>query len=164
MKSPIYWITEWKNGCLGTMARPRGGDWLEDEIQCWIEADVEIVVSALTDDEIVELSLEQEHKLCTGMGLHFFRYPIQDRGVPTSLEDWTAFIQKIGSFMTSDSKIVAHCRMGIGRASLIAVSLMILSGVSPKQAFEWVEKARGYQVPDTIAQRDWIGKFAVCLQ
>jgi hypothetical protein len=33
MQARIYWIDDLESGQLGIMPRPRGGDWLEDEIQ-----------------------------------------------------------------------------------------------------------------------------------
>ena len=38
-------------GRLAIVPRPRGGDWLEDEVRAWREAGVDIVVSALEADE-----------------------------------------------------------------------------------------------------------------
>ena len=42
------------------MARPRGGDWLADEMRALSEAGADILVSALTTDEANELDLARE--------------------------------------------------------------------------------------------------------
>ena len=42
------------------MPRPRGGDWLDGEIQSLAKADVDVVVSLLTADEVAELELQDE--------------------------------------------------------------------------------------------------------
>jgi len=51
------------NRCAGhTMPRPRGGDWLDGEIQSLAKAGVNVVVSLLTADEIAELELQDEER------------------------------------------------------------------------------------------------------
>ena len=56
----LYWITGPWAGRLAISARPRGGDWLEDEISAWQRAGVDTVVSLLTIDEERDLALERE--------------------------------------------------------------------------------------------------------
>jgi hypothetical protein len=79
-----YWIEgPWK-GRLAIVPRPRGGDWLEDEISGWREAGINTVVSFLTPDEVTDFELEAENKPCEGHGIRFVSFPIPDRGVPAS--------------------------------------------------------------------------------
>ena len=42
--------------------------------------------------------------------------------------------------------IVTHCRFGIGRASLLAASILVLNGLPPDQVWERLEQARGLAV------------------
>lgn len=163
MISKIYWIENFTHRRLGTMARPRGGDWLEDEVANWKRAGVEIVASALTDQEVRELDLCDEDKLCKAQGIDYHRYPVTDRGLPPSIKEWTGFIQSLTTSLEEKQSLVAHCRMGIGRASMIAVSVMVSYGVDPAEAFRWISEARGLPVPDTDQQRDWISLFAESL-
>jgi protein-tyrosine phosphatase len=63
-----------------------------------------------------------------------------------------------------EGKIVAvHCRQGIGRSAIIAASLLILSGKDDEDAFRSIGEARGYAVPDTVQQREWVKKLAITL-
>ncbi len=64
------------------MARPRGGDWLADEICAWRNANVDVVVSLLTPAEQDELGLGDESSLCQDQQLVFRAFPISDRGIP----------------------------------------------------------------------------------
>lgn len=61
--------------------RPRGGDWLEDEIRGWKTSGIDSVVSLLTEDEVAGLNLENEPKFCKAHGLRYFSFPVIDRGV-----------------------------------------------------------------------------------
>ncbi len=57
MKNPVYWIEGVPTGKVAIVPRPRGGDWLEDEVRAWRAAGIDVVVSLLTDDEVRELGL-----------------------------------------------------------------------------------------------------------
>jgi hypothetical protein len=60
MLAEIYWITD----SLAIMPRPRGNDWLEDEIISYRNYGVDIVVSLLESSEIYELEIEKEEFWC----------------------------------------------------------------------------------------------------
>ncbi len=82
----IFWIEQYEGARLGTMARPRGGDWLEDEVRGWKRSGVDVAASALTDDEMQELDISDEGLYCGREGIEFVRFPIEDRSIPGSLE------------------------------------------------------------------------------
>jgi len=71
MNPKLYWITGPWPGKLAISARPRGGDWLEDEISGWRTAGVDAVVSLLTPDENEDLQLVSEADLAQARGLRF---------------------------------------------------------------------------------------------
>jgi protein-tyrosine phosphatase len=142
------------------MPRPRGGDWLEDEIINLKKNGVDILVSCLTVNEIKELDIQKEPDYCKKHGINFKNYSIEDREIPKDKSSFINFIKNINEEFQTGKKVVFHCRMGIGRASLFAVSIIILNGINPETAFEWVQDARGLKVPDTKEQKEWIfGNF-----
>ena len=51
MTPDLFWIVGPWRGRLAIAARPRGGDWLEDEITGWRLAGIDIVVSLLESHE-----------------------------------------------------------------------------------------------------------------
>ena len=87
MQAEVHWICEIKKGRLGTMPRPRGGDWLEDEIRSLNELGVDVVVSLLENHETRELDIEQEQACCEAIGISFLSFPIRDRDVPQSIPE-----------------------------------------------------------------------------
>lgn len=161
MRVSIYWINLTNTGRLGTMSRPRGDDWLEDEIRSLHEQGVDVVVSLLEAHEIAELALDEEAACCARLGLTYLSFPIPDYSVPASREQTLALLRKLDDFLNAKKNIVIHCRQGIGRASLIAAALLVLRGVSADEAFTKISVARGRAVPDTDAQRDWVKKVFV---
>lgn len=142
------------------MPRPRGNDWLEDEIVSYKNYGVDVVVSLLETDEIFELEIENEQFYCEANGVIFLNFPIGDRQTPQSFEETHRFIKKLNDFVEEGKKVAIHCRQGIGRASLIAACVLTLRGFSIKNAFGKIIEKRGCEVPDTKEQSDWVKNFA----
>ena len=164
MNSEIYWIQDLSQGRLGTMAHPQGGGSLEPEVQEWKRAGISVIASALTIDEMTGLGLLEEPKLCEKYGVEFAHFPVLDRSVPHSLVEWTRFIERLRSSMLDQKAIVAHCRMGIGRSSMIALSILVAHGHSLDKALEFMILARRRPIPDTSEQLEWIAEFAKSLK
>ena len=156
MKTTVYWIEGPWLGRLAIVPRPRGGDWLEEEIRSWKEAGLDVVVSLLTQDENTELELNQEEFLCRAQGIQFYAYPIQDRVPPASRKATTDLVQKLEKVLESGKSVAVHCRQGIGRSSLITALLLVSEGIDSAFALARISQERGRTVPDTIEQSNWI--------
>lgn len=159
--SPTIYSIEgpWK-GRLAIVPRPRGGEWLEDEVRAWREGGLDVIVSLLTPTEAGELGLTAEAMIAPANNLQFLQFPISDYGVPPSMEGVLAFLEKLDEALTGGKNVGIHCRQGIGRAATIASSLMVLREIDPAEAFNRVATARGCSVPDTSEQREWVTNFA----
>ena len=71
MSPDLYWITgPWRGG-LAIATRPRGGDWLEDEVAGWRRAGVDMVVSLLETEEAAQLQLVEEGDAAASAGIEF---------------------------------------------------------------------------------------------
>ncbi len=160
MRTELYWISGPWPGRLAIMPRPRGGDWLEDEIQSWRRSGVDVVVSLLTHEEQADLYLHAEEALCRANGIEFVSLPIVDRSVPSSVAAFSEQMNKLAELLSKCQNIAVHCRQGIGRAALVAICLLVMSGMEPASAIERVGVARGCSVPETVEQRRWINEFA----
>jgi len=160
MRVEIYWIGGIDRGRLGTMPRPQGGDWLEDEVASLRQSNVGVVVSLLEPKEIVELELEAEQSLCEAAGILYLTLPIVDRSLPRSEQEALEFARILADLLDQGKSIVIHCRQGIGRSTLMAAIILAFRGMPPAEAFERIERARGCVVPDTRQQRDWIYRVA----
>ena len=160
MRTEIYWIEGPWRGRLAILPRPRGGDWLEDEVLAWQREGIRVVVSALTKEEISELDLKRESELCEANGIHYIAFPIEDRGVPSSIRATAELVQRLDKRLAEGENVAIHCRQGVGRSALLAACLLTVAGVDPSTALERVRVARGCGVPDTTEQRQWISQFA----
>ena len=160
MRTELYWIEGPGQGKLAILPRPRGGDWLEDEVRGWRVAGVDGVVSLLTSDEVADFDLAQEGSLCEAHGIDFWQFPIVDRSVPASRKATLDFVKKLADLLAEGKSIAIHCRQGIGRSALIAGCLLVLFGIVPEAAFQRISEARGCSVPETSEQRQWLMEFA----
>ena len=151
-----YWIETGIPAKLAIMPRPRGGDWLEDEIRALKREGADVLVSLLTPEEDEELALEHERAACSGYGIHFRSFPIPDRQVPSSTEAFLRFLDSLHDDLLQGRSIVAHCRAGIGRSSLLLASLMHREGLAVDDAFRRITQARRMLVPDTPEQLRWV--------
>ena len=159
MRGSLYTIENLPTGKISIMARPRGGDWLIDEIKALRSRGVDILVSLLTAAEVQELDLTEEAACCLQQGMMYLSLPITDRSVPPFVEQTFLFLQRLQTWLSEGKHITFHCRHGLGRAVLMAASLLVLTGFTPEQAFEQLSQARGYVVPETEEQRVWVRAF-----
>jgi protein-tyrosine phosphatase len=160
MKPTLYWIPGPWAGKLAILARPRGGDWLIDEVEGWRDAGVEVVVSLLSAEEEVELALRDESALIEASGLSFISFPINDYDVPSSEDAVSRLVKDLERLLAEGGTVGIHCRAGIGRSALVAACLLVSHGENADVSFQRISTARGVAVPDTLAQREWVGNFA----
>jgi protein-tyrosine phosphatase len=164
VRTQIYWISEISPGRLGIAARPRGGEWLEDEVRGWRRAGVDTVVSLLTPEEIEELNLQEEETHCKKEGIDYHWLPFPDRGLPTSPASVHELAKALNTVLLQGKTVAVHCRQGIGRSSVIVAAVLISSGDDPALAVRRIEKARGRPVPDTEEQLAWIHSYSEAAQ
>jgi protein-tyrosine phosphatase len=160
MRTELYWIEGPWRGRLAIMPRPRGADWLEDEISAWKRAGIHAIVSALTEEESRELELGREKDLCSQAGIDFISFPIADRCTPSSPKTMLDLVRQLDKGLTSGKAIAIHCRQGVGRAALLAACLLVSAGLDVSAAFARIQAARGCPVPDTTEQRAWVARVA----
>ena len=160
MNPKLYYIDSKPPGKLAISARPRGEDWLEDDVDGWRRAGVDTVVSLLTPGEEETLGLKREKEECAARGIHFLSFPIEDRGVPSSVTGAGKLVSDISGLLRKNLNVAIHCRQGIGRSSMIAAAALVLNGADLSEALDRISVARGLPVPETDAQRQWLDQFS----
>lgn len=155
-----YWVKTDTDAKLAIFPRPRGGDWLQDEVHALRREGTDIIVSMLTQDEVDELELANEKAASESVGIEFRSFPIPDRDIPSSTKPFAESVNSLHSQWQNGKNIAIHCRAGIGRSSLLLASILVRGGMSSREAFARISEARGYPVPDTEEQREWVERFA----
>ncbi|MFY9559634.1 MAG: dual specificity protein phosphatase family protein [Terriglobales bacterium] len=163
MPTKLHWVEGPWPGRLALASRPRGGDWLKEEMSAWRQSGIDTVVSFLTPDEEQDLDLKSEAREVRHRGMKFVPFPIPDRQVPNSEAALAAVLERIDTDLSSGKNVVIHCRQGIGRTGLVAACMLVTKGLSPGAAVESVKAGRGNPVPETEEQRRWIDHYAATL-
>ena len=157
----IFWIKGNPPAPLAIVLRPRGEDWLEDELLRMKGEGIQTLVSLLERREAFLLGLAEEHPIADHLGLKFLSYPIPDKTIPSDVDAFQKFIAGLADRLRAGERIGVHCQGSIGRATVTAACTLIHLGWEPRTALAAIEAARGCTVPDTQEQEDWILHYKV---
>lgn len=155
----IYWIPHEQPPSLAIVARPRGNDWLKDDLSYLKREGIDVLLSLLELQEATFLSLQNEGDVAQSVGLEFVSYPMPDRSTPEDELDFRRLLARLVQFMREGKRVGVHCRGCIGRSTVVVASVLIQLGVKSPDALALVERARGCIVPDTQEQLNWILNF-----
>jgi protein-tyrosine phosphatase len=117
---------------------------------------IDVLVSLLGLDEAAELGLADEPVACDAAGLEFLGFPIPDFGTPNDALKFIQTSNDLVGLIRMGKSIAVHCRQGIGRSGLLAVSVLLGTGVPLEAAIDAVSQARGVPVPEAPAQVEWL--------
>jgi len=151
----VLWI-EGAPGGLAIVLRPRGDDWLIDDLRNIKHSGVDVLVSLLEPDEADWLGLGNESPLAEQLGIRFLSYPIQDVHVPANVVTFREFVSGLADRLRAGERIGLHCRGSIGRSPLTAACTLIHLGWKAQDALKAIQAARGCMIPDTEEQLRWI--------
>jgi protein-tyrosine phosphatase len=158
MTKSVYWVSAAQPHRVAILARPRGNDWLEDDIKHFSTEGIGVLVSMLTPEESAELGLSDEGKFCDQCGISFFNLPIADRSVPNELEIG-ALLETLVKQVQLSTAVGFHGRAGIGRSSMLAALVLGRLGWTAEAAFRAISESRGCPAPDTLEQEEWVRSF-----
>jgi protein-tyrosine phosphatase len=162
----IFWIKSRAGGTpeetsphLAIVLRPRGDDWLGDELIRMKQGGIDTVVSLLEPDEAEVLGLAKGAPLAAQVGMKFLSFPIPDTHVPPDIAAFREFVSALADRARAGERIGFHCRGSIGRATVTAACTLVQLGWQAKSALAAIEVARGCPVPDTDEQSAWILRY-----
>jgi protein-tyrosine phosphatase len=155
----LYGVPGPWEGRLAIAGRPRGGDWLQDELATLRAAGVDVLVSLLTPAEVHEFSLDREAEFAASKHIESVSFPIDDRGVPSAAA-MLQLVRQIQDALLQGKTVALHCRAGVGRSALVAAAVLAAAGSDTEEAFEQISRSHGLPVPDTQEQRDWLARLA----
>ena len=152
----IHWIEGNPPPGVAIVIRPQGDDRLEYELREIRDRGIDTIVSLLEPFEADFLGLANERGAAERVGLKFLSYPIRDGSVPRDVAGFRSFVREIADRLAAGERIGVHCRGCIGRATITAACALIHQGWKARDALEAIAEARGFAVPDTLEQEDWI--------
>jgi protein-tyrosine phosphatase len=155
----VLWIDEARPSRLAIVLRPRGGEGLQADLEMARAAGIDVLVSLLTREDNEDLGLTEEGRLAQQLGMRFVSYPILDRCTPVDGAGFRRLVADLRDQVRAGRSVGAHCRGCIGRATVLIASVMIALGWNASDALRKIESARGFPVPDTPEQLEWILNF-----
>jgi len=158
LSKELFWINKFHDGNLAIMAAPRPTDKIEDTILGWRSEGIDVVVSLLEPSEAPGLSVA-ENQFCQEFGIEFLSFPIRDKTVPSDLDAFFDIVRHLAEAVSAGQGVAIHCRAGIGRSTTLAACILMTLGVDAEVALDMIAEARGVEVPETEAQRQWILGF-----
>lgn len=133
----IYWASGPWRGRLGIGPRPRGNDWLEDDLTQWRRAGIDAIVSLLTRDEEQNLGLINEATAAQHRGMTFISYPIPDLQVPASRQQFSIVLNTIDAALLRKERL----------RSLSSGYWTYRSGNSVSPGKEWMDSGASDRAP-----------------
>jgi len=148
-----------KRKALGDQLLPMSRDPLRFLLQIAREYP-DIATFKLGPQRVTYLELAREEEVCRAYNISFVSFPINDLGVPDSPEDARTLIATLERGLAEGSNILVHCHGGIGRSGSITSGVLVCSGIEPGEAMRRASAARGFSVPETNEQQQWVWDYA----
>jgi len=143
---------------LSIMQCPDGSNLDRDLVELRDQG-VNVLVSVLEPDEAAGLGLGDEASVCARHGIEFLSFPIRDHEAPTSAENAIRFARQLAAKLESGKGAVIHCFAGHGRSATMALVTLRLLGWPLDDAVQRLSRARGFPVPETPQQLQWLANL-----
>lgn len=158
MKPLIFEAARIGKGTLCIMPKPDGYN-LTEAVAHFHLLGINRIVSLLENHEIKRFGLEQESTLCERRGINFTHFPITDSQLPRDPKTFQLLVKGLHAELAQGANIAIHCRAGIGRTGILAACILRRDGYDPDTAIQMLSHARGFPMPETDSQYDFILDF-----
>lgn len=117
---------------------------LKSDINHIKEWGAKVVISLMENHEFVFLKTVDLPQEVMNAGMKWIHLPIVDRGIPdTAFENtWNTIHTDLNRLFDNGSKILVHCRAGLGRTGLVTARFLIDRGVPADSAISLVRSIR----------------------
>jgi len=122
----------------------------------------QVLVSLIEKYEFKKLKIVSLRERAVELGIYSIWFPIEDRSIPTNIEEFIKTINQISDLMNDDKTIIVHCMGGLGRAGLTSACLLVSKGFMPSEAIKEVRLARPGAI-ETDEQEQFVSQFYKCL-
>ncbi|MFQ3615164.1 MAG: protein phosphatase [Cyanobacteriota bacterium] len=93
------------------------------------------------------------------LGIATENLPIEDDALPTSLDDFSALVDRVLAAVAAGETVAIHCRGGGGRTGTLAAACLVKLGYGPEAAIATVQAVRSGAL-SVAAQREFVHQFA----
>jgi ADP-ribosyl-[dinitrogen reductase] hydrolase len=134
------------------------GEWDRDlamDLDVLVGHGVTALLTLVEDHELRALQVEALGDMAAAKGIAWHYLPIVDRETPT-LEwelGWFGVGPQLREAVLAGSRVVVHCKGGLGRAGTVACRLLVELGLDPTEALQAVRKVRPGAVENERQER-----------
>lgn len=143
-------------GILTTSSLPGRNGVYEADIEHLRDLQPSYAISLTTLAEMVAAGAEHIGADFQESGTRWEHLPILDYSVPDEafMREWPRVSQTARQALTGKGRVVVHCKGGCGRSGMVALRLMIESGIAPDDALAQL-RAIHPQAVETDEQMEW---------
>lgn len=123
---------------------------------------VDALISLVEDKELDLLEIPDLIKAAASYRIPVFRFPIVDMSIP-KIEDALRAVDITLALAKAGSRVVFHCRGGLGRAGTLMACTLVSLGEHPQKAIEQTRHHREGAI-ENQAQEDFVHRFARALK
>jgi protein-tyrosine phosphatase/nicotinamidase-related amidase len=113
----------------------------------------------LTDSELNWAGVPDLGPRARAAGLAYHRLPIADGGTP-DIADAIELVRWCAEATERGEAVVVTCMGGLGRSGTVAACFLVTAGMSADAAIAAVRTARGPRALETVAQEEFVVRFA----
>ncbi len=140
--------------------RPRGFQFLDEDVATWRARGIDAVVSLLEVGEAELIGLDHQGEVCRKHGIVFVPYPLVDFSTPPAPAKVRPTIEGLAGLISNGKSVAFHCYASRGRSPTLAAAVLIELGLSADDAMARLSRARRHVIPETPEQRQWILDYA----
>ncbi len=135
---------------------------LDSDVEGLRAMSVGLLVSLVTDRDVERYGLRGRRgdlfATCAAVGVQVLRCPIEDYGIPQSLEEVRCVVEAIDARYGAFARIVVHCGAGLGRTGTIVSCWLVKRGLNAATAIAAVRTTRPGAV-ETLEQEAFVSAF-----
>jgi protein-tyrosine phosphatase len=130
-------------------------NWSRDfdtDLEVLLAHEVQLVVTLMTKTELQKMNLWNMSDRLAAVDVEWIHYPIADKWLPQSNDDFVTFITVLVDKIQAEKKIVVHCNGGKGRTGLTVVACLIKLGVTQIDAISKIRNVRSGMLQNPAQQ------------